>query len=121
MESTLSTRQACFRAMVGLFLLLMLLALSGCQGWYTEPDFGNAVRQAVQAQQVNPNAPVGNMTPSSGMDGPAAKSTIDNYERGFVNPRINKSNLGSISGQNTGGGSSTGSSSTNATGSATRP
>lgn len=105
----------------GLSLLVAVFMLAGCQGWNTPPDFGDTVRQAVQAQQVNPNAPAGNPPHPSGMDGPAAKSTIDNYERGFVNPRINQSNLGSVSGQPTGGSSPPASTTTSATGSSARP
>jgi len=121
MRGTPAFRSTAVRVAGYLCVSVAVLALAGCQGWDTPPDFGDTVRQAARAQQVNPNAPAGNITPTTGMDGPAAKSTIDNYERGFINPQLNQTNLGSVSGQPTGGSSAPASTATGATGSTVRP
>lgn len=121
MQKALAFREVVAWRSRWLALALVVVASTGCQGWYTSPDFGETVRQAVQAQQVNPNAPVGNWAAPSGMDGPAAKSTIDNYDRSFVNPRINQTNLGSVSGQPSGTASSPASNPASSATSTTRP
>ena len=65
-------------------VMLTSTLLLACQtNWYESPDFGNSVNQAVMAQSINPNAPVGNKTPTKGLDGPAAKAGIDNYQRSY--------------------------------------
>jgi hypothetical protein len=64
-----------------LFANTLLLA---CQSnWYESPDFGNSVNGAITSQAVNPNAPIGNKTPTKGLDGPAAKAGVDNYQRSY--------------------------------------
>ncbi len=71
-----------FLKVIGVMLTSTLLL--ACQtNWYESPDFGNSVNQAVIAQSVNPNAPLGNKTPTKGLDGPAAKAGIDNYQRSY--------------------------------------
>ena len=63
---------------------LILLALAACQSlWDTPPDYGTTVNNAIQAQLVNPNAPVGNKKVTTGLDGPAAKGAVDNYQKSF--------------------------------------
>jgi hypothetical protein len=72
--------------------LLTSAVLIGCQSnWYESPDFGNSVNGAVISQAVNPNAPEGNKTPSKGLDGPAAKATVDNYQRSYENRPVSGS------------------------------
>jgi hypothetical protein len=61
------------------------LLLAGCQPyWAEEPGFGDRVNAAVQQQTANPNNP-SNSTASAqkGMDGVAAKDSIDNYQKSF--------------------------------------
>jgi hypothetical protein len=41
------------------------------------------VNSAIQAQKVNPVAPEGNQKPTKGLDGPAAKASVDSYQRSF--------------------------------------
>jgi hypothetical protein len=80
--------------------VMILLLIGGCQSsWDNSSGHGQSVNQAIQAQLVNPAAPEGNAPAPPGMDGPAARFTIDNYEKSFKNPLINQSNLGSVSGQ----------------------
>lgn len=68
-------------------LLMLVLALSGCQSyWDTEPDFGSTVHNAIRTQAVNPDPPTGNPYANARMDGVAAKTTVDNYQRSFVTP-----------------------------------
>lgn len=65
-------------------LLASTLGLSACQTtWDTPPDFGSTVNDAVQAQLVNPGAPVGNQKVTRGLDGSAAKGAVDNYQKSF--------------------------------------
>ena len=64
--------------------MIVLLALSACQSyWDAHPDLGNSVNSAIQAQKVNPVAPEGNPKPTKGLDGPAAKASVDSYQRSF--------------------------------------
>ena len=69
-----------------LSLLGAIIVLGGCQSesqWRAGPEFGSTVNEAVQAQLVNPNAPVGNQKVTTGLDGSAAKSSVDNYQKSF--------------------------------------
>jgi hypothetical protein len=67
--------------------LIMLLGAAAMAGCATTPNwdehFGEASAQAKAAQTRNPG--VQHPAPD-GMDGQAAKSTIDNYEKSFSNP-----------------------------------
>ena len=64
--------------------MIVLLALSACQSyWDAHPDLGSSVNSAIQAQKVNPAAPEGNPKPTKGLDGPAAKASVDSYQRSF--------------------------------------
>ncbi len=69
-------------------LVLMSISmalLTGCQSqWTQEPGFGSTVTQAINAQIMNPGAP-DNLPPNrTGMDGVAAKSGMDSYQRSFI-------------------------------------
>ena len=66
------------------FVALSILILTACQStWYSETDFGSSVNNAITDQAVNKNAPERVSRNSMGMDGPAAKSSIDNYHKSF--------------------------------------
>lgn len=70
----------------GLAALCMLAILSGCAHDYaTEASFGRSVSEAVARQSLNPNGTIQDgVTP--GMDGFAAKASIDRYQAGFERP-----------------------------------
>lgn len=58
---------------------LSLLTLSGCaQPEYLSSDFGNAVRQNMAVQVVNPTPPVSSKAPE--MEGSRAAAAHDRYE-----------------------------------------
>ena len=67
--------------------IALMAQLTGCGS--TTPDldakFGDAVRTARQQQTLNPAAPTGN-NPVLGIDGRAAASTQDRYQKSFVEP-----------------------------------
>lgn len=60
---------------------------SGCAEAPSRTDlaFGNAVRAAAASQTIHPDASR-NMAAPSGMEGGAAKATIDRYEKSFETP-----------------------------------
>ncbi len=61
-----------------------VLSLSACQSyWDADPNLGSSVNGAVRAQVANPNAPQAKQTPKQGMDGVAAKKSVDNYQQSF--------------------------------------
>jgi len=62
-------------------------ALGACAPAETQTDlaFGDSVRAAVAAQTLHPQASR-NMTPPAGMDGRAARATVDRYEKSFESP-----------------------------------
>lgn len=63
---------------------LAVLPLSACQtNWTVEPDFGSTVNDSIYSQQVNPSAPVGNKKVTKGLDGVAAKESVDAYQKSF--------------------------------------
>lgn len=67
--------------------VLLLSLLAGCQSqWAPSAGFGDSVNQAVSAQFANPDAPMNNPVPKSGMDGAAAKAGMDNYQNSFKRP-----------------------------------
>lgn len=58
--------------------------LSACQShWYPDSDLGSSVTNALNNQYTNPNAPLGNPIVTEGLDGVAAKSGVDNYQKSF--------------------------------------
>lgn len=65
----------------------MVLLLAGCATGPSRVDqqFGNAVRAAVAAQTVNPEASRNTKAPA-GLDGAAAGATMERYEKSFVSP-----------------------------------
>lgn len=64
--------------------MIVLISLSACQTyWEAHPDLGASVNSAIQAQKLNPVAPDGNPKPTKGLDGPAAKASVDSYQRSF--------------------------------------
>lgn len=71
--------------------LIRLAALAGClvtltacqSNWYPEVDFGSSVNQSIADQTANKNAPEPVARNTMGMEGPAAKSSIDNYQKSF--------------------------------------
>ncbi|WVH10105.1 MAG: hypothetical protein EoVTN8_1659 [Fluviibacter phosphoraccumulans EoVTN8] len=61
-----------------------VLSLSGCQSyWDADPSLGSSVNSAIRAQVANPNAPQTKQSPKQGMDGVAAKKSVDNYQKSF--------------------------------------
>ena len=63
---------------------LAFLSLGGCQAlWEPSPDFGSSVKEAIRAQAVNSDQPAKPPSNPTGMDGPAAKASIDNYNYSF--------------------------------------
>lgn len=75
----LTKRCASIVAVIGLLGLV-----TACQSiWEPDPDFGSTVTGAIQAQSVNPDAPAGNKKVTKGLDGPSAKSGVDNYQKSF--------------------------------------
>jgi hypothetical protein len=83
--------------------LAALGLLSGCVSIYPEVDerHGDAVRAATRAQILNPQGS-GNAAIAPGIDGRAAKETMDRYVDSFKAPppNVNVINIGgSLSGQ----------------------
>ena len=63
---------------------IAVILLSACQSnWTVEPDFGSAVNDSIVSQQINPKAPIGNKKNTEGLDGAAAKASIDAYQKSF--------------------------------------
>lgn len=66
------------------FLAIGIFGLTACQStWYPETDFGSSVNDAIIDQVANIKAPEPVARNSMGMEGPAAKSSIDNYQKSF--------------------------------------
>lgn len=74
-----------------------LALLAGCQqpAPRLEGQFGSAVRQAIAQQIIDPTAGL-KPEPVDGMDGPAARQTIERYEKTFETPppAVNVINIG---------------------------
>lgn len=72
-----------FRFCLGL-IIVVSVALTACQStWNPEAEFGSSVNNAITDQIANKNAPEPVARNSMGMEGPAAKSSIDNYQKSF--------------------------------------
>ncbi len=71
--------------LVGFLILpLPIILITACQSsWYPQVGFGSSVNDAVAAQTVNKDGPKEVKRETQGMDGPAAKASIDNYQRSF--------------------------------------
>jgi hypothetical protein len=79
--------------------LLSLIFLCGCQAlWEPSPDFGSSVKDAIRAQAVNPDEPAKTPINPTGMDGPAAKASIDNYHYSFEQRPASSNGAGGVSG-----------------------
>lgn len=66
--------------------IVALLLLQGCStAPRFEKNFGAAVRANLAAQTVDPGAGA-NTNPASGIDGAAARSAHERYQRSFVQP-----------------------------------
>jgi hypothetical protein len=89
------------------FVMVLFMMLSACQSiWDASPDFGSTVNDAVKDQLVNPNAPAGNKKVTTGLDGGAAKSAVDNYQKSFevkVPTSIGTYPAGAATGSSSGG------------------
>jgi type IV pilus biogenesis protein CpaD/CtpE len=74
---------------ISLRLLLLggaVVAMSGCSSTpYLDATFGHAVNAAKAAQTINPEAAL-NPDPVAGLDGPAAKESIERYRSSFKEP-----------------------------------
>lgn len=79
-----------------LLLALLPLGLAGCTTTTPQYDehFGEAVRAAIAQQTINPDASR-NTDPVLGLDGKAAGSAMDNYDKSFAKPE--KSDISSES------------------------
>jgi hypothetical protein len=68
-------------------IIVGLCLLAGCVAIYPEVDqrYGEATASARSAQTLNPHA-AREPRPVSGIDGPAAKETIDRYLNSFKAP-----------------------------------
>ena len=65
------------------------LALSGCMQMtpYLDAHFGETVQMAVAGQTLNPEAGATNGDkPVTGIDGQAARSALDGYQKSFRTP-----------------------------------
>lgn len=79
-----------------LVALSVLAALAGCANSPTpnyDQRFGDAVRQARQAQVINP---AGGPAPAAGLDGSAAAEAVGRYHESFKAPPpvVNVINIG---------------------------
>lgn len=69
------------------FLILALTSLAGCAIDYAaEPDFGQSIRQTIQAQAINPKG-VGHTRIEPGLEGSSAKATVDQYIKSYEQPQ----------------------------------
>ena len=101
--------------LIGVFLSIGII--SACQStWYEGEDFGSSVTEAVTSQIANPSAPASNIKPTKGLDGPAAKAGVDNYQRSYEN----KGSTGSYAGGGVLSPSSSGGSGMNTIGASTK-
>ena len=62
----------------------LVIGLTGCQAyWNPEPEFASSVNGAINAQVQNASAPKGYPKAVVVMDGPAAKTSIETYQKSF--------------------------------------
>ena len=68
-------------------LALLAFGAPGCTSStpHWDKQFGAASRANLAAQTIDPGAS-GNRNPTLGLDGPAARAAIDNYQRSFARP-----------------------------------
>ena len=81
----MSKKKFVLKHLVGYLMLpLPIILNTACQSsWYPQVGFGSSVNDAVAAQTVNKDGPKEVKRDTQGMDGPAAKASIDNYQRSF--------------------------------------
>ena len=89
-----------------IYVLLSTLLVACQSHWAADPNFGSSVNEAINKQTVNINAAQQVPTMVRGMDGVAAKSTIDNYQNSFIRRNIGNSGNSTNSGANPGNQSS---------------
>lgn len=71
-----------------IILALAALVTAGCANpTPVEANFGNAVNRAKAAQVVDPDAP-SRARPQLQVDGAAAKSAVDQYQKSFEAPTL---------------------------------
>jgi len=74
--------------------LFLFFLLTSCQSyWPADPDLGSSVNKAITEQTSDPMASTKAPNNIYGMDGPSAKSSIDNYQNSFIkiSPLVNNS------------------------------
>jgi len=81
----MSKNKPALKHLVGYLMLpLPIILITACQSsWYPQVGFGSSVNDAVAAQTVNKDGPKEVKRETQGMDGPAAKASIDSYQRSF--------------------------------------
>lgn len=96
---------------LNLYVLLgVAVGVSACQNTMPryEREFGESVRHTMQAQIIHPEA-VNNPDPVKGLDGRAARDSINVYQRSFARPlpqpNVFNFGVGGGSGTNSGTGS----------------
>ena len=78
--------------------LAATLTLTGCSlSPRYDQQFGASVHQALAQQTLNPQA-ASNRAPVTGMDGKAAESVYENYQKSFRTPEAHSSALGTGAG-----------------------
>jgi outer membrane murein-binding lipoprotein Lpp len=76
--------------------LAATLVLTGCSlSPRYDRQFGSSVQQVLAQQTLNPQAGA-NRSPVNGMDGKAAESVYENYQKSFRAPEAQTSSLGSV-------------------------
>ena len=81
----------------------MMLSLNACSPyWDAMPTYGEAVNGAIVAHSKNPDAPKGNPKAVAGLDGPAAKNSVDSYQKSFIRTQPATTSTGSLTGGSAG-------------------
>lgn len=79
------------------------LGMTACSPyWNAMPGYGEAVNGAIMAQAKNPDAPNGNPKSVAGLDGPAAKNSVDSYQKSFIRTPPPATGGGTLTGGSTG-------------------
>ncbi|MDR7052189.1 type IV pilus biogenesis protein CpaD/CtpE [Duganella sp. 3397] len=82
--------------------LCATLLLGGCaQSPRLDRQFGASVQQALAQQTLNPQAGA-NRSPVNGMDGKAAESVYENYQKSYRTPEAQGSSLTTGTGASSG-------------------
>ncbi len=83
MQTPSRFQRALLAAVFGCGLLALTACVPTTPHW--ESHFGEAAREAVAQQTLNPEASL-NTAPVNGVDGPAAKEAISRYRNSFKEP-----------------------------------